>query len=283
MLQGGHWFTEEHEDAGTAFSLRIEARLEEVQSRFQKIEIYQTTDFGMLMVIDGYAVLSNRDNFLYHEMLAHPVLFTHAWPRRVCIVGGGDCGTLREVLKHQEVEQVVQVEIDEQVTRLAERHFPELCDSNADPRADLLFRDGIRWMAERAPGSLDVIIVDGSDPVAPAEGLVGADFLRDCLRALDQGGLLVQQSESPLYHTDILREHYAALRRVGFAGVQPLFFPRPLYPSGWWSATLARKGETIAGLREEDVNRRSFPTRYYNAEIHRAALAVPEFIRVEVE
>lgn len=283
MLQGGHWFTEEHEDAGTAFSLRIEARLEEVQSRFQKIEIYQTTDFGRLMVIDGYAVLSNRDNFLYHEMLAHPVLFTHARPRRVCIVGGGDCGTLREVLKHQEVEQVVQVEIDEQVTRLAERHFPELCDSNADPRADLLFRDGIRWMAERAPGSLDVIIVDGSDPVAPAEGLVGADFLRDCLRALDQGGLLVQQSESPLYHTDILREHYAALRRVGFAGVQPLFFPRPLYPSGWWSATLARKGETIAGLREEDVNRRSFPTRYYNAEIHRAALAVPEFIRVEVE
>jgi spermidine synthase len=277
MPSSGQWFTEEHEDAGSAFSLRIDRKLHEEQTPFQRIEVYETTDFGNLMVIDGCVMLTSRDNFLYHEMMAHPVLFTHPRPRRVCIVGGGDCGTLREVLRHREVEEVAQVDIDERVTRLAERYFPELCESNADPRARLLFEDGIRWIRGRPAGSLDVIIVDSTDPVGPAEGLFTADFFRDCLRALDRGGLLVQQSESPLYHMDILRAMYAALRAAGFAAVQTLFFPQCVYPSGWWSATMAVKDGALSGFREADALARSFPTRYYNPAIHRAALAAPEF------
>jgi spermidine synthase len=283
MLKSESWFTEEHEDAGSAFSLRIKAKLHEEQTPYQSIAVYETTDFGNLMVIDGFVMLSSRDNFLYHEMMAHPVLYTHPRPRRIGIIGGGDCGTLREVLRHPGVEEVTQVDIDERVTRLSERYFPELCESNADPRARLLFDDGIHWIKGRAPGSLDVIIVDSTDPVGPAEGLFGENFYADCLSVLSGGGLLVQQSESPLYHMDILRGMYSALRGVGFTAVQTLFFPQCVYPSGWWSATMARKGDDFAGFREGDAEARGFPTRYYNVAIHRAALAVPEFFSTEIQ
>ncbi len=282
MQQAEQWFTEVHEDAGSAFGMKIKGKLCAVQTPYQLIEIYDTESFGKLMVIDGYVMLTSRDNFLYHEMLSHPVLFTHPAPRRVCIIGGGDCGTLREVLRHGDVHEVVQVDIDEQVTRLAQVYFPELCDSNADPRAHLLFEDGIDWMRQRATASLDVIIVDSTDPVGPAAGLFSADFFAQCARALDGGGLLVQQSESPLYHMDILRDMYAVMRQAGFADMQTLFFPQCVYPSGWWSATMACKDTPFNGFRASDVEQRRFPTRYYNSAIHQAALAVPEFFKMQI-
>ncbi len=152
--------------------------------RFQTIEIYDSTDWGKLMVIDGCTMVTTRDNFLYHEMMSHPALFTHPRAKRVVIIGGGDCGTLREVLKHDEVESAVQVEIDERVTRLAEQYFPELCESNKlDPRAQLLFIDGIQWMADcEGRIALDVIIVDSTDPIGPAEGLFNEAFYQSCLK-----------------------------------------------------------------------------------------------------
>jgi len=279
MGLGDDWFTEISADAGSAFSLRLKTKLHEEQTPFQTIAIYDTQGFGRLMVIDGCTMLSSRENFLYHEMLAHPALFTHPAPRRVAIIGGGDCGTLREVLKHREVEEATQIDIDERVTRLAEQYFPELTASNRDPRARLLFDDGIRWVRQAEPGSLDVIIVDSTDPVGPAEGLFSAAFYADCLRALGAGGLLVQQSESPLYHLHILREMHPAMRTAGFADTKTLFFPQTIYPSGWWSATLARKADTIEGFRVGAAAAREFETLYYNAEIHQAALAEPEFFR----
>ncbi|HVF34283.1 MAG TPA: polyamine aminopropyltransferase, partial [Candidatus Saccharimonadia bacterium] len=159
------WFTEAHEASGSAISFRITGKLAETKTPFQFIEIYETTDWGNLMVIDGCVMLTSRDNFLYHEMVSHPALFTHPAPKRVVIIGGGDCGTLREVLKHPEVESCVQCDIDEQVTRLSERFFPELCDANADARATLMFDDGIAYMKNLDAASVDVVIVDSTDPV----------------------------------------------------------------------------------------------------------------------
>jgi spermidine synthase len=199
------------------------------------------------------------------------------------VIGGGDCGTLREVLRHGEVEQAVQVEIDERVTRLAEQYFPELCDANDDPRAQLLFDDGIKYMAECAPDSVDLVIVDSTDPVGPAEGLFNAKFYASCLRALRQGGILVQQSESPIAHLELIKSMRAAMRQAGFAAVRTLPFPQPCYPTGWWSCTMARKGADLATFREHGAASKSFPTRYYNAGIHRAALAEPEFMRAALD
>jgi spermidine synthase len=278
ILDDQHWFTEVEDVAGSAFSLRIRRKLHEERSEYQTIEVYETERFGNLMVIDGFTMLSSRENFLYHEMLAHPVLLTHAAPKRVCIIGGGDCGTLREVLKHETVEQATQIDIDERVTRVAEQFFPELTASNDDPRATLLFADGIQWMADAEPGGLDVIIVDSTDPVGPAQGLFTADFYSDCRRALADDGLLVQQSESPLYHLDIIKSMHEDLRAAGFGGVRTLFFPQTIYPSGWWSATLAAAGARIPDFRRIDAGA-VLNTTYYNADIHAAALAQPEFVR----
>ena len=279
MAEQQTWFTEQHEYSGSSIGFRVKALLHAEKTPFQSIEIYDSTDWGKIMVIDGCLMVTGRDNFLYHEMMAHPALFTHPRAKKVVIIGGGDCGTLREVLKHDEVESAVQVEIDERVTRLAERYFPELCESNSDPRAQLLFIDGIQYMAECEPESLDLVIVDSTDPIGPAEGLFNQAFYASCLKALRQGGILVQQSESPLAHLPLLKSIRDAMQLAGFHALRTLTFPQPCYPTGWWSATMARKGVDLATFRERGAATKTFATRYYNAEMHKAALAVPEFLR----
>ena len=278
------WMQERFEPTGSSIGFRITRKLDEVQSPFQKIEIFESTDWGNLMLIDGAMMLTTRDNFLYHEMMSHPALFTHAAPRDVVIIGGGDCGTLREVLRHPGVASAVQCDIDEQVTRMAEKWFPELCESNGDKRAQLLFDDGVAYMANRAPGSVDVVIVDSTDPVGPAEGLFNKAFYESCFRALRDDGILVQQSESPLALLDLIREMRGEMAKAGFAGFALLPFPQPCYPTGWWSCTLARKpGGGGFGFREADARGKEFPTRYYSADLHRGALATPPFVAEALE
>jgi spermidine synthase len=272
-----NWLYENFAPAGSAIGFRVVRKLDEVQSPFQKIEVYESTDWGNVMLIDGAMMVTTRDNFLYHEMVSHPALFTHDDPKRVAIIGGGDCGTLREVLKHAGVEKAVQCDIDEQVTRMAEKHFPELCESNGDPRAELLFDDGIAWMKNAAAGSLDVVIVDSTDPVGPAEGLFNKAFYDSCFRALKDDGILVQQSESPLVHLALIDAMRAEMGKAGFTAFQTLPFPQPCYPTGWWSCTLARKAGGF-DFRESDARAKRFATKYYSADIHRGAQHLPPFV-----
>ena len=282
-LDPDRWFTEECEEGGSAFSMKVREKLHDERTGFQRIEIYATEFFGNLMVIDGFVMLSARDNFLYHEMMSHPALFSHPDPRRIVIIGGGDCGTLKEVMKHPGVQRSLQVEIDERVTRLSEEFFPELCVANDDPRTEFLFGDGIQWMKDAASGSVDVIIVDSTDPIGPAEGLFTEAFYRDCHRALGEDGVLVQQSESPMYHMSIINPMRKAMAAAGFSDVQTLFFPQPVYPSGWWTATMAGKQDLLAAFREDAAASKPFTTRYYNAAMHRAALTAPEFFHAALE
>jgi spermidine synthase len=277
-MNPSQWFTEQVPWAETAFSLKIKQKVHEEQSEFQHLEIYETETFGNLMVIDGCTMVSTRDNFFYHEMMSHPALYTHPDPKRVWIIGGGDCGTLKEVLKHSSVKQAVQIDIDERVTRLAEIYFPELCESNNDPRAELKFIDGIKWVKEAAPDSVDMIIVDSTDPVGPAEGLFSDEFYRDCFSCLSENGMVVQQSESALYHMKLIGEMRNSMSSAGFSHLKTLFFPQCIYPSGWWSATIASKAD-LTTFRELDSANKPFDTVYYNADIHKASLAQPEFFK----
>lgn len=278
-MSNSTWFHELHEYSNSAIGFRTTRLLHAEKTPFQTIEVHETTDWGNLMVIDGCIMLTSRDNFLYHEMMAHPALFTHPRAKRVIVIGGGDCGTLKEVLKHEEVETAIQCEIDERVTRLAERYFPELCTANHDPRATLIFDDGIKFMAAQDPESVDVVIVDSTDPIGPAEGLFTQAFYQSCLKALRPGGIVVQQSESPLVHVDLIRKLRTQMRGAGFNHLKTLCFPQPCYPSGWWSCTMARKGIDLNTFRERGATTKKFPTRYYNAEIHKAAMATPEFLK----
>ena len=275
------WFSEIYAPAGTAQSWRLQAeRLTAVQTPYQHIEIFATEGYGNLMAIDGCVMLTSKDNFLYHEMLSHPALFSHAQPQQVVIIGGGDCGTLSEVLQHPDVQHVTQIDIDEQVTRLSEQYFPELCQRNADARAQLLFDDGIAWVKQAPDASLDVIIIDSTDPVGPAEGLFGTAFMRECQRALKPGGILAQQSESPILHQELIKTIRQNLRQAGFGDMRTLGFPQPCYPSGWWSVTLAVKGHSLLDdFRYQEALSKLFTTRYYTADIHRGALCEPPFLQ----
>jgi len=280
MPDTNQWFTETSDATGSGFALRVHRKLHEEQSQYQKIEIYETTDWGNLMVIDDCIMLTTRDNFLYHEMMSHPVLFTHPDPKRVVIIGGGDCGTLREVLRHPGVQQVTQIDIDERVTRLSETYFPELCKSNDDPRAELLFIDGIKWMQKAEAASVDVIIVDSTDPVGPGEVLFSEAFYRACHHALRTDGLIVQQSESPLLHRELLKRIYRDMESAGFAATRTLQFPQPVYPGGWWSATMATPMRTWPEPRYAEMEKIA-GMRYFNRAIFDASLALPAFMTEE--
>lgn len=272
-----NWFVERCEEGGSSFGLLLEGQLHEEQSNFQRIEVFATARFGRLLVLDGFVMLTTRDNFIYHEMLTHPALLTHPDPKRVLIVGGGDCGCLHEVLKHETVRGADMVELDERVTRTSERFFPELCASNDDPRANLNFGDGIEWVASAGPASYDIIIVDSTDPIGQAARLFRADFYHACRRALTDDGILIVQSESPLLHLQLIRSIRDEMTRAGFSSVRTLQFPQCCYPSGWWSATMAGSGSALEDFRAGEADR--LDTRYYNAAVHRGALAMPNFLR----
>lgn len=274
------WFEEAFGDEGTKFGLAIKQKCHEEQTSYQKLEIYETEKFGYLMVLDGCVMLTTRDNFLYHEMLTHPALFTHPAPKRVVIVGGGDCGTLKEVLKHSAVESACQVEIDERVTWASQQFFPELCTSNHDPRAAFYYEDAAAWIQNQPDASIDLLIIDSTDPIGPAEQLFGPEFLKQAFRTLGENGMIVQQSESPLLHTHtIIADLEDKLLNAGFYQPQQILFPQPSYPSGWWSATMAFKSPTPATPRYAAIEGKNFETNYYNRAIHDAALAQPEFMK----
>jgi hypothetical protein len=184
---------------------------------------------------------------------------------------------LREVLRHPGVAHATQCDIDEQVTRMAEKYFPELCDSNSDPRAELLFDDGVAYMANCPAGSVDVVIVDSTDPVGPAEGLFNKAFYESCFRALKDDGILVQQSESPLALLDLIKEMRGEMGKAGFTAFKTLPFPQPCYPTGWWSVTMARKSGGF-DFRQQDAANKGFDTLYYSAHLHTGALVAPPFV-----
>jgi spermidine synthase len=272
-----NWFSEAAQ--GYAMSLELSEKIHEEQTAYQKIEIYETKTFGYLMTLDGITMLTSRDNFVYHEMMSHPALYNHQNPKDVAIVGGGDCGTLKEVLKHDTVKQVTQIELDERVTRVSEQFFPELCENNNDPRATLLFEDAISWMNRAEPESLDVIILDTTDPVGQAQRLFQEAFYRDCLNALREGGIVVAQSESPLMDMDILVDLRTEMEKADYKEIQTIQFPVATYPSGWWTATLARKGQKFGDFREQMARHKPFQTKYYNADVHKACSALPQFMQ----
>ena len=274
---GTDWYQERWAGEGSAIALEITARLHDHQSPYQRVEVFETTRFGRLLTLDGLVMVTGRDNHIYHEMLAHPALYACPDPRRVLIIGGGDCGTLTEVLRHPGVQHVDMVELDEAVTQAAELYFPELTAGRRDARAHLRFEDGIAFAARAPAGSYDVILVDSTDPVGPAEGLFGEAFFRSCVNALTPHGVLATQSESPLFHADLIVQVHGALRAAGFAHTASVHFPQCTYPSGWWSVTLGARTGRADACRAPDAL--PFATRYYNAALHRGALALPQALR----
>lgn len=266
----------------TGLTIGLKKLLFSEKSEYQLVEVYETDTWGNLMTIDGMVMLSERDEFVYHEMISHVAMFTHPYPRRVLIIGGGDGGTAREVLKHPSVEVVDLVEIDQTVVEASKLHFPGVGDFS-NPKLNVLYEDGIAFL-KNASDPYDVIIIDGSDPVGPAEGLFEKDFYQFCLNALSEDGVLTAQTESPW-----VESYYTSMKKV-FSALDDLFPVSkmylsfiPLYPAGMWSMACASKKEDP--LSEDVMNRISdhnvllSSLNYYNTDIHHGSFALPNFVR----
>lgn len=273
----------EYYNGTTGLSVGVNKVLFSEQTPFQKVEVFETDTWGNLMTIDGMVMLSEKDEFVYHEMIAHVAMFSHPDPKRVLIIGGGDGGTAREVLKHPGVVQVDMVEIDEAVVRASKLHMPGVGDFD-NPKLKVLYENGLTFV-DNVPEKYDVIIIDGSDPVGPAVDLFKQEFYDKCYAALSDQGVLTGQTESPWvpsYHESMKSVFGALNNAFEFSRMYLAFIP--LYPTGMWSMAFASKGidplsETVRKRIESGLNQFGQSLRYYNEDIHFASFALPGFVR----
>lgn len=274
----GLWYREFLEDK-SSLGLAVTASLHSEQSEFQRVEVIETRYLGKVLVLDGVFMTSEADEFYYHEMIVHPVLVTAPSIERVLIIGGGDGGTAREVLRHPGVRECVMVEIDPAVVSACKTHMPDIARGAwDDPRLDLRFEDGVRYLREAEAGAFDVVILDGSDPVGPAEGLFDRSFYENARRVLGDRGVFALQSESPTVYEALFFEIQETLRGV-FGASHPYFGSVFLYGAGMWTWTLASvEGDPLA-VRADRLEAIEAGCRYYNGEIHRACFAQPSFVR----
>lgn len=269
------WLTE-WQTAHLGLVARIKKTLFAGRSAFQEIAVVDSDPFGRMLVLDGVFQTSLFDEFVYHEMMVHVPLLTHPAPRQVLIIGGGDGGTAREVLRHPGVEQVEMVEIDGLVVDVCKQFLPEISVALIEqpPRLDLKIGDGIGHMSQ-AENKYDVIIVDCSDPIGPGEGLFTKEFYRDVYKALKPDGLFVQQTESPYYHQELLGRLWQDVHAIfPVSRLYTAFIP--LYPGGMHSFTMGSKQYDPLQVKPQAL---PFGTRYFNAELYRSCFALPNFIR----
>ena len=277
MSDKTRWADEEYQGiVRTGF--RLKRRLFKGKSPFQSVEVVETSGHGKLLLIDGMTMVSERDEFVYHEMIAHVPLFLHPKPRRVLVIGGGDGGTVREVLRHRSVERCVLVEIDGLVVEACRKHIPSTAAKLSDKRCVVRIEDGVKFVRETSE-RFDAVIVDSTEPFGPAKELFGTRFYEDVKRILTDDGIVVSQAGSPFYEIGTIRNLDRILRRV-FPVVDAYLFTNLTYPGGLWAFTYASKGlRPVKDFRPARVKAARLPLRWYNAEVHAGAFALPGFVR----
>lgn len=237
--QGDLWLVENQPNF--RFSLRCSEKLHESQSKFQKVEVYQSIDFGRVMLLDGCIMLTERDEFVYHEMISHVPVCHHLDPKKVLVIGGGDGGTVRELVRHQSIEQIVLCEIDGAVIDCAKEYFPAVASELCNDRVEVIVGDGIDFVV-RSKEKYDIVIVDSTDPIGPGVGLFTENFYKNVSGILNKGGILVAQTESLWEQGDIVQKIRNNIR-AGFDEVESYCGFIPTYPFGGWTWTIASQAE----------------------------------------
>ncbi len=277
------WFTDKDENQG--LSLRYSGSvLFKENSPYQTVSVYDTHAYGKMLAIDNMIMCTERDEFHYHEMITHPVIQLHGKAENVLVIGGGDGGTIREILRYPNIKQVTMVEIDEAVIRASKEWLPTVSNEFSNPRLNLIVGDGIEFVKNAKQNSYDLIIIDGSDPVGPAEGFFTVDFYRNAEKALKRDGILAAQGESPMFHTKAFVGLHKCFKEVfGADNAHALLFYVPSYPSGMWSIQIATKNRISPAVDFDMKKAQAFAEeqglRYYNSNIHSGAFALPTFVQ----
>lgn len=273
------WYTEEHSEH-VRFSIKVDKQLCSKQSRFQRIDVFESPEFGRFFTLDGLMMLTEKDEFIYHEMIVHVPMATNPNIRRVLVIGAGDGGTVRELTRYSTIEHIDMVEIDEEVVNVCRELLPQTAGKLSDPRVTLYFEDGLKFVRSKE-NEYDLIIVDSTDPFGPGEGLFTREFYGNCFKALTHDGILVNQHETP-YYSAYARSMKRAHKRI------KEFFPIcrvyqahiPTYPSGHWLFGFASKHyDPIRDLDAERWNALNLSMRYYNTDIHTGSFAIPTYVK----
>ena len=281
------WFSEPH-TPNVKLSIRVDRQLYSGQSEFQRIDVFESPELGRFLVLDGYIMLTEKDEFIYHEMITHVSMAVHPHVEKALVIGAGDGGVVRELTKYPEIKQIDMVEIDEQVVQISRAYLPRTACRLDDQRVSIHYEDGLKFVRSKE-NEYDLIIVDSTDPFGPGEGLFTKEFYGNCYKALREEGIMVNQHESPFYEEDAtacMRAHKRIVESFPISRVYQAHIPT--YPSGHWLFGFASKRyHPVRDLDGERWLARELDTKYYTPRLHEGAFCLPAYVerllrRVEV-
>ena len=272
------WFSEPH-TPDVKMSIRINKQLHTEQSEYQRIDVFESPEFGRFLTLDGLMMLTEKDEFIYHEMITHVAMASNPDIKNVLVIGAGDGGTVRELTRYDSIENIDMVEIDQRVVEVSREFLPVTACRLDDPRVHIFYDDGLRFV-RRKEGTYDLIIVDSTDPFGPGEGLFTSEFYGNCYSALNENGILVNQHESPYYSEDAKAMQRAHKRIREFFNICRVYQVHiPTYPSGHWLFGFASKTIDPLAADAEKWNSLGIKTRYYNTELHKGCFAIPNYVK----
>ena len=277
------WYTEEHTDK-VRFSIKVEEQLFKGQSDFQRIDVFKSQEFGTFFTLDGLMMVTEKDEFIYHDMIVHVPMATNPNIKNVLVIGAGDGGTVRELTRYKSIEKIDMVEIDKMVVDVCKEYLPQTASKLDDERVTLYFEDGLKFV-RTVEDKYDLIIVDSTDPFGPGEGLFTKEFYGNCFKALKEDGILVNQHESPYYESyakSMKRAHKRIKESFPICRVYQAHIPT--YPSGHWLFGFAsKKYDPINSESIEEWNNLGLKTKYYNTDLHKASFALPNYVKEMLE
>ena len=273
-----YWFSE-LQTPNVKLSIRVDRQLYSGRSEFQRIDIFDSPEFGRFLTLDGYMMLTEKDEFIYHEMITHVPMAVHPCVKKVLVIGAGDGGVIRELTRYPEIEQIDLVEIDQLVVEACKKYLPQTACRFDDPRVHIYYEDGLKFI-RRFENEYDLIIVDSTDPFGPGEGLFTREFYGSCFNALKADGIMVNQHESPFYDEDATACQRAHKRIVESFPISRVFQAHiPTYPSGHWLFGFAsKKYHPLKDLAEARWNLRGLGCKYYTTTLHKGAFYLPAYV-----
>ncbi|WAW14979.1 polyamine aminopropyltransferase [Peptostreptococcus equinus] len=271
------WYSEMHTE-DVKFSIRIKEQLLADKSQFQQIDVFESNEFGRFFTLDGLIMVTEKDEFIYHDMIVHVPMATNPNIKNVLVIGAGDGGTVRELSRYKSIEKIDVVEIDKLVVDVCLEYFPNTSVGFKDPRVELFYEDGLKFVRNKG-SKYDLIIVDSTDPFGPGEGLFTKEFYGNCYKALTEDGILVNQHESP-YYSSYAKSMQRAHKRINeFFPIARVYQAHiPTYPSGHWLFGFASKKYDPLEFDSKKWNELGLKTRYYNTNLHTACFALPNYV-----
>ncbi|MBQ7646596.1 MAG: polyamine aminopropyltransferase [Clostridia bacterium] len=272
------WFSEKH-TPNVKMSIKVDRQLYAGQSDFQRIDVFESPEFGRFLTLDGYMMLTEKDEFIYHDMITHVPMAVHPKAEEILVIGAGDGGVIRELTRYGCVKHIDLVEIDELVVEVCKKYLPQTSCRLSDPRVSIHYEDGLKFV-RTCKDKYDLIIVDSTDPFGPGEGLFTKEFYGNCFKALKSDGIMVNQHESPFYNDDAVAMQRAHKRIVECFPIAKVYQAHiPTYPSGHWLFGFAsKKYHPINDLDPAAFNMLNMKTKYYNTKLHIGAFALPTYV-----